>query len=524
MTLDAARKHLLNMLAIAATLFVAAVIISDIYKGGYEVGMVEVPATLAASISGDTVAAELRDGIGIGWRKASNSSPINLIQKDADEPAITISGTNLPLRYVAKLLRKLAGVPIVEFSGEMLPASQPALVAATPDPAPGSQASDPIVRLILRSNTGAANPFFDETAPADQVVDDASLALLSQIDPYVAIVAGSQGTHAQRQRALRLAKETLVRASEGSRGQAYLAEGTALYQLERPDEAEKLFKNAIDELKNQKGDQRLLAVAYDGLAIVYAGTQNWERAREAVRNSLAAQPDYDSAKYHEIEIDDRIAKTFYGFEGLGDACQAERSYHTALGGYEQFLKQHPGFSIAYTQQALMRFLRLNWRRKPDHHLAVCGNVPAPAPLKDEITEAKRAFDDAVAEDTENYNAWYQSANLLYELQDPQYAESETDPVKQLALVAESVDRYRSGARLDVADFYFWYRYGEALVRLSELLPARAQAAQAEAVTAYCRSMQTNLRDTGYLDSAKDMIARLHGDCSDRVASYPEAAK
>ena len=174
--LDRARKIVLNLAALLAGTFVVGYVVVDAFSGRYEVQTIEVPSELQKVISGDEIAARLRDGMASDWRKAAVTSPISAYQKDAGEPEIVITGTNLSLRYVSKLIRRILGHSIVELSSELTPG--PEDTNKMGDDAGKDHAGIGRVRLILRKSDFSANTYFDGSGPLDQVIADGALASL----------------------------------------------------------------------------------------------------------------------------------------------------------------------------------------------------------------------------------------------------------------------------------------------------------------------------------------------------------
>ncbi len=525
--LDATRKNLLNVVAIVATGFVVWVIAHQMFLGDYEVMTIEVPSSLAQKASGEVVSAAIRDGIAEDWRRAANSSAINVIQRDKEEPDVAIGGTNLPLRYVAKVLRREFRHPIVEITGQMIEVDPhpisvllPVLTEgeATPSGRPVIPLSSPTVRLTLRNSEGPQVPFFDEEGKLDDVIQNAALASLEQIDPFAAVLAGSQGTPDQRLQALRVAKSTLKTLTEDGAidaqvGKALLAEATAFFSLRRNDEAEIFLQRAIQALAHPIPDHKLLSVAQDGLAIVYIQSQQWPRARQAVEKSLKERNDYDSAKYHAVEIDDKVSRAYFsvGADGGGNACLAESSYWAAVKGYTSFFADNPRFSIAYTQYATMRLIRLHWLRA-GNMLPDCLNLQKDTTLEADKKDTKDALEQATTEDRNNNQAWFQYANLLYELQDPQYVDSENNLTLRGFLLRDAEEGYRKALYLDSGDYYVWFRFAETLSQDVDLRPIHADDLRRQAIAAYCSSVTNNRRDLGLIEAAKVAVEKLHGTC------------
>jgi tetratricopeptide (TPR) repeat protein len=513
--LDNTRKHVLNVLAILASALVVALVLNDALGGNYEVEKIDVAQALADRISGDVIASQLRDGIWNNWHKAAQSSPINVIQKSADEPDIVISGTNLPLRYMAKLLRRIFQQPVSEISGELLPAQE------SPKPAVGFPAEEkvdsgsgaPYVRLVLRDSSATPNRYFDETDSLDKVIRDAAAASLEQIDVYAAVLAYSQGTPDQKQKALQLARITLSQEPKNApHGRAYLVQATALYQLGRGDEAKDFFKKAVEDFSKPSRDARQLSVAEDGLSIIYTNERDWTNAKAAVAAALAAQPNYDSALYHQVEIEDAIYRAFFDGKST-NFCEAEKAFYNALIGYRDFISDNPGFDVAYTQTATMQFLRLHWMRIKGHSIPECPTSTHRHELLDEIKDVEAAAREAITYDAGNPISWFQAANLSYELQDQTYLESEQSSEGRLKLLRTAVDRYKVALSLNPDDFYIWHRYGEALVALADLDSEGRKTWLEQASHVYCKSISTNKNDKGYAEAAKDILNKIGGICA-----------
>ena len=510
--LDSLRKHILNILAIVASVFVVALIIKDMYSGGFEVEIIEVAPGPTVGIAGSGASEVLLDGIGREWHKAVADSPINVIIKESDEPAIAIGGTNLPLRYVAKLIRRFFGHPIVELSGQMLLATPlPPIAGAISTPSvPGSTQ----VRLLLRNSEALTNPYFDHSGTLDQVMEAAALASLEQIDAYAAVIAGSQGTRAQQERALRLAKVTLAsEAKKVSHGRGYLAEATARYKLRDLDGAETFFNRAASAFSGDAPDDKQFAVAEDGLAIIYTNKREWKKAEDALTFSLSKWKNYDSALYHQVELNDYESRSFFGEnEDSSGFCTAEAAFQTADRKYDEFIGDHPGFAVAITQMATMHVLHLRWRRMTQLEVKVCPGLSNPGALDAEVASTMKLLQDAVEQDADNPYGWYESAALYYELQDSQYRLSETEPAARLALVKEAVSRFKKTTDIEDGNWYFWYRYGEALLTVATLDPAEREAKNVEARTAYCRSIATNKSDPGYIVAAQMNLRKIGLEC------------
>jgi tetratricopeptide (TPR) repeat protein len=530
--LDQTRKHVLNYAAILAVLLVSVLVVEDVIFYKSEVEAIDVAPALAGQISGEALATELRDGIELDWHNAAQSSPINVIQSSASEPDITISGTNLQIRYIAKLLRSLFGRPAAELSGRMVPD----LSVQPPDlsqRSPGSPTVEgPRVRLTLRNSIATVNPYFDEAGPLDQVMAHAARASLAQIDPYAAVVAYSQGSLAEKQQALRLAIVTLAAEPGRARsGRGYLANATAFYQLGRGSNAEEDIKSAtdnfikaIDASGKPEPDYRQRSMAHDGLAIIYTENRDWANAQIQIKEALDDQPGYDSAIYHQVQVADRISEAFFPDEHEGTYCEAEQEFRKARVGYCDFVNDHPGFVVAYTQNATMQLERLHWLRIAGRQPPVCPSIPDPKPrheacgiptassLSDDIASARKAFEDAVFWDGGNPMSWFQSANFLYELQDGQYRQAETDPVQRVQLLREAVDDYKAAVRLNDWDYYIWYRYAETLRNLANLDDGSRESDTSDAVFAYCKSIETNGREPGLVESAKQNLVKLRRDC------------
>ena len=341
--LDSLRKAFINAAALFATAFVLWVVVEEMATGDYEVTTIDVSPHLAQDLPGEAVSAALGDRITDDWRKASQSSPIRLIKQDNEEPTITIGGSNLSIRYVAKMLRRQFHRPITEIGGGMVevkaPGSGDALKGAA-QPASGAGEVKSVVpltvRLTLRNSAVPQSAFFDEEGPFDTVIQDAALASLGQIDPFAAVLAGSQGTLDQRQQALRVARTTLAKERDGPQaGKSLLAEATAYVGLGRWEQAETDLNRAVAELQRPGADRTLLPFAHDGLATVYIVNRDWSKADEQASESLRGKEGkYDSAEYHRIEIKDEISRAFFGigYDGTSDPCPARTEFPGSRAG------------------------------------------------------------------------------------------------------------------------------------------------------------------------------------------------
>jgi len=94
----------------------------------------------------------------------------------------------------------------------------------------------------------------------------------------------------------------------------------------------------------------------------------------------------------------------------------------------------------------------------------------------------------------------------------QYRLSETEPAARLALVKEAVSRFKKTTDIEDGNWYFWYRYGEALLTVATLDPAEREAKNVEARTAYCRSIATNKSDPGYIVAAQMNLRKIGLEC------------
>ena len=335
------------------------------------------------------------------------------------------------------------------------------------------------------------------------------------------MVAGSQGSIPHKQHALSLVKGLLVKDDDDrQKGLALLAEGTALYKLVRLDQAAVELEKAVVRFR-KAGAAKERAYAQDGLAIVAISQQRWEDARASVKSALEALQDYDSAAFHGVEIDDEMSRRFLGGydpnadqNDLKAVCDADRRFRTSQAAYDAFISHHPSFSVAYTQLATARVIRLNFIGRKGTPPVGCPGKPSSETLQQSMEEAKRSLQDAVAEDPQNPTSWFQSAILKYELQDPQFKESVQGSLARLTYLRQSQEDFRNAVNLNGVDYYMWFRFGEMLFALHGLddVTSREKIVD-EARNAFCDSIRFNTRnDEGHYREAMAYLAALKVDC------------
>ena len=91
-------------------------------------------------------------------------------------------------------------------------------------------------------------------------------------------------------KAAKLAKE--IENKAGTRAQSYVLKGDLLYSQNKPNEAEKEYRKAIDKTR---GDSTQKAVAYNQLGRIYALQGKYEQSREMYDQAVVLDPYYVEA-------------------------------------------------------------------------------------------------------------------------------------------------------------------------------------------------------------------------------------
>jgi tetratricopeptide (TPR) repeat protein len=519
--LDRLRRMAVNIAVVIATVLVVGMIVAQVFSGSYLIEPLNISKNLSDKIPDEAgLAAELRDEVGAAWHRAFSETAIKPVVQESDQPDVKVGETELPVRYIAQLIRDISGYPIVRVSGHVLPPPPDKAASKTTDEQDGT-----LVRITLTTTSRASGPFFDESGRYPEIVRKAAVQTLAQIDPFAAAWALTQGNAEDRQHALTLAKSALKDSrsrewptwvyrflgikSDVPRGE--LAVGSALFSIGDDEQAREHFKAANEEYALREGSGKRWYAADDGIATTFIREKRFNDARAAVRNALEDRPDYDSAKYHLAEITDNEARAFYRGERNVSLtfCQAEQLVKRAKAEYTELLADHPLFAIAYTQEGTLLLIRLNWIRQ-QHPIPSCeGGYANAGDLDTQLKEARNLLTTATVEDSGNPQSWFQLANLLYEMQDPLFSGSSKDSRVRADLLEEAEGNYRQSISLLPDDFYIWYRFGQTLSAHALLNPEAADQLKREAISAFCRALALNKNDQTMIQTIKNALDTDH---------------
>lgn len=548
------RSIMLSIVVIFATALVVVTIVHEVAVGTYAIDTIETPSEISSSVAtGEGVAGLIRDEIGRIATATRANVVIRPVTPDLKEPVVAVTGTSLPLRYVATLVRDTLGVGYFRISGEIVnagklpisPASAASVVSASPDStlsfsgicsrfpnskcllASGAVTEGPLVRLVLRRSDKEGGPFFDGVGEINAVIEGAALAAMEFIEPLTAAAfIGLRNDRAQKHRAIALATSALASVQNGAmRGgddfafRAHLTIAQLYSALEEYDKAAKEFNSADEEFGRLHAGKRSHAVL-DGLG--YIAFQRGKRALEAgqsptsvfgdyfgpaeslyreARSADATNPDYDSALYHLAEVYDERSR-FVLERLLPSTCASLSDLVKASQLYDELLRKHPDFAFAYERHGTLLIQQYYYFRNKG--TTGCDSYPEVevSQVSAIYVKALETLDGGLIRDPSLGGAWLQSGILQHQHQDPQLLLGDPAVVNDLnrrrKLLDNSVERLSRATALMPENYESHRRLGEALRSRSCITgePEKVKFATA-AVKSYCRAVSTIQTAHGY---------------------------
>lgn len=328
---------------------------------------------LSANIpEGDEASAELKEQIATAWNEVANRTVIKPIVSNSSEIKITLLGNSISLSTLASRLRRTLGGSIPTISGSIMPAA----------PADSRQSMyvisgmrSPQIRLVLRSSENEGAPFFDEIGDYKSLLHEAALQTLAQVDRFAAAGAMSQGTDAERQRALVLVHQGeiiedqkrhnmiahMIWGDELDRGR--LTEANILFKMREFKRSSNAFVQADAAYRQSHPRERHWSSAYDGLAIVAESQNDFQQARQYIDTALTLAREHNEdtnvIAYHKAEIGSRQAELIYDQQPL-NSCNADGLFRESISQYDDIISHDPEFAIAYVKKAELLRAHFEW--------------------------------------------------------------------------------------------------------------------------------------------------------------------
>lgn len=403
----------------------------------------------------------LRDRLAALTAAASTDRAARPFSDGGPKLDFSVPGTSLSVRSVVNGALDALGLEQTHVSGMILSATR-------------ASGTDPLYRLILRSNKASSSAFFDGQGTFDDIIQRGALAVLQEHDPYTAasyLVAHGSDPESSLGFIYRLLARAKADEAEGKRKGdtsevpwAYLVWGYALEGQQRWEAAANKFGEANVAYLEKHAGSVGWDLALDGraYALLRFGSTADEKKRSSdeARNLLlhvrnVVNPNSISAVYHLALVS----------QSEGDFCAADELLKTALSIDHRYALALEARGIVYLEQAT-RIRLPDPDPASDRRPLTC----LPQGLSEVEVLAERMLTEAIGLNPSQGPAWFQLGVLLFQQGDLEGAAA----------------KFTNAVRLNPRDAHAWFRLGEARLNLvgKQGLPALKAAAEA-----YCRAAQ-----------------------------------